>query len=209
MSVNIYEYVKTLCQNVSEPIIFEMGIHQGEDTKRLRDMFPKARIVGFEPDPRNVEVIRNTGIDNVCEFYPIAIGNECGELNLYQSDSSQGWAGSSSIKAPVEHLKYFPTISFDKQVKVPISTLDTFCKKHKVDHIDFLWLDTQGAEHDILRGAKNILEKTSAIYLEYYDNQMYQDQPMLQDMLNTLGANWKMVDKWPSEILVVNKSCQP
>lgn len=44
----------------------EIGMHFGTDTVDFRRMKPNARIVSFEPDPRNVQMIKKLGHDRIC-----------------------------------------------------------------------------------------------------------------------------------------------
>jgi FkbM family methyltransferase len=76
--MDIYKFIKDL----NPKVMIEIGVHFGEDTRRFRQMLPSARIVGFEPDPRNITIIRNTGIDRICEFYPVALSNQNEVRNL-------------------------------------------------------------------------------------------------------------------------------
>ena len=39
-------------------LIVEIGTHFGNDTIEIRKLFPKSEIICFEPDPRNVSVVK-------------------------------------------------------------------------------------------------------------------------------------------------------
>lgn len=207
MSINIYEYMAAFLRRTDSPNILEIGAHTGEDTRRFRQMFPKATIWALEPDPRNIKRNEVEEINKVCNFFPYALGATNGTANFHLSNrEADNWSGSSSLKAPKEHLKHFPTISFNETVKVPIYTLDVFCDEQKIEHLDFAWLDCQGAENEILKGGQKILKKTRGVYCEVYDEEMYEGQPKLSDLMATLGDNWSIVEKYPSEVFVVNRN---
>ena len=56
-----------------------------------------------------------------------------------------------------------------KRVKIKTNTVDIFCDKNKVNQIDLLKIDTEGAESRVLRGAKRMIENNqiSMIQFEY------------------------------------------
>ncbi len=38
-------------------------------------------------------------------------------------------------------------------------TLDYICRKHNINHIDFLHIDTNGSELDVLKGCKELISQ--------------------------------------------------
>lgn len=57
------------------------------------------------------------------------------------------------------------SIRFDGEV----STVDAFCRQHRIDHIDFLKIDVEGDEFRVLKGASEMLSggRISCIQFEY------------------------------------------
>ena len=57
---------------------------------------------------------------------------------------------------------------FEKVVKVDFTTIDNYCKKNNITEIDYIKVDTQGKEQDILKGMENFIkeQKVSIIELE-------------------------------------------
>ena len=50
---------------------------------------------------------------------------------------------------------------------IPITTIDTYCTDNNINHIDFLKIDTEGFEIDVLMGCKNKLNTITHIQFEY------------------------------------------
>ncbi len=50
-----------------------------------------------------------------------------------------------------------------------LTTLDAFCRERRIEAIDFLKIDVEGAEHRVLEGARELLEaqKIDCIQFEY------------------------------------------
>ena len=70
---------------------------------------------------------------------------------------------SSSFYRPNEKFKRFPDYSnagFKNKKNVKAIDLDTFSRLQGLDDIDFIKLDTEGSEFDILKGAKSKLKES-------------------------------------------------
>ena len=57
-------------------------------------------------------------------------------------------------------------------------SLDRFVRDNALGSIDFLKMDLQGAELDILRGATRTLSSIVVVHTEVNFVQMYRDQPL-------------------------------
>jgi FkbM family methyltransferase len=205
--MEIHETIKDLLKNVPSPLIVEIGSHKFEDTEQLYNNIPNAEIHCFECDPRNVEFAKHhrLTIDNKVIFHPYAISNVNGEKELHLSTSQDNWSGSSSLNKPKEHLNMFPHIQFNEIVKVQCTTLDNFFETRlNSRNIDFCWSDAQGEELNIIRGAQLALSRTKYFWFEYYQSQVYENQPMLFDITSALPGRWRIVLKQAHEVLVEN-----
>ena len=54
-------------------------------------------------------------------------------------------------------------------MKVKAKTLDSLLKKHKINKVDLIKIDVEGAERDVLFGAKETLKKHPKILFEAWD----------------------------------------
>jgi hypothetical protein len=56
-----------------------------------------------------------------------------------------------------------------EKILVDVSTIDLFCNENEISHIDFLKIDTEGEELNVLLGAKSFLEqkRISIVQFEY------------------------------------------
>ncbi len=202
------------CIGKPDPTILEIGCNDGQHTLRFIEMFEKPRIYCFEPEPRAVERFRkNVGkLPNV-NLFEIALSDCNGEITFYQSDGHhnekeleaipKGWDLSGSIKKPKEHLEVDPCVKFNRTIKVKSETLDAWCDKHEINTIDFIWMDVQGAEGEVLRGGKNILSNTRFIYTEYSNRELYEGQMNLKELLK-LSKDFKVLVRYPGDVLLQN-----
>lgn len=85
---------------------------------------------------------------------PLALGESVGEQTLYVTKHPM----CSSLYLPNEsYLRRFAGIDevmeLDFTIEIPTTTLDTFCPSEGIEEIDFLQVDVQGADVQVLKGA--------------------------------------------------------
>ncbi|MCS7226574.1 MAG: FkbM family methyltransferase [Gloeomargarita sp. SKYB31] len=107
------------------PVILEIGCNNGGHTAQFLELFPRASIYCFEPDPRACAAFRERlGADPRVRLYEMAISNQDGEIDFFMSDTHPeaglpySWYDSGSIRPPKKHLEFFPWITFEKTIKV-------------------------------------------------------------------------------------------
>ena len=204
--MDIYAFIQAMPINT----FVEIGVHFGEDTRKFRAMHPNARIIGFEPDPRNVKIIRDTGIDKICEFYPVALSDKNETRPFYMSSGKatwssdpqhrdNDWSSSSSLKRPTGHLEMHKWITFPGTAMVECRRLDDI----DIGTIDFMWVDVQGAEDIVFAGAANTLARTRYVYTEYANN-LYEGQLNREQLLAVFGPNWSVVHDFGGDLLLKN-----
>jgi FkbM family methyltransferase len=204
--MDIYAFIQAMPINT----FVEIGVHFGEDTRKFRAMHPNARIIGFEPDPRNVKIIRDTGIDKICEFHAIALSDKNETRPFYMSSGKatwssdpqhrdNDWSSSSSLKRPTGHLEMHKWITFPDTAMVECRRLDDI----DIGTIDFMWVDVQGAEDIVFAGAANTLARTRYVYTEYANN-LYEGQLNREQLLAVFGPNWSVVHDFGGDLLLKN-----
>lgn len=181
-------------------VILDIGAYDGSDALELAQEFEgKCEIHCFEADKRSSELfvaINETEVYNrSLHLWPIAIGAEdWTKITLHKSDSTtrrhyddqKSWSASSSIRKPKTHLEIFPDVSFNEFEEVDVCTLDMWAWFHDFNIIDFIWCDVNGAEGDVVRGAKNVLAMTRYLYIEFSDKELYEGQLSKKELLDLL-----------------------
>jgi FkbM family methyltransferase len=119
-----------------------------EPWKSYRDFID---VISFEPDKKEFDELLNNKMNSDLVL-PFALYKEEKQVNLNLTKLR----GCSSIYEPNHSfLSKFPDIErfkVEEKIEVKATTLDNLYIKKELQKLDFIKLDTQGAELDILRG---------------------------------------------------------
>ena len=195
----IREWVQQRFNVPGAKTFLELGAHRGSDTAWMAGL-PGVTIHAFEPDPRNQQPPR----PNV-RLHRSAISEQdgAGFLLLSQQGWGQEWTYSSSIMKPKNHLLRYP-VTFNEMVEIQLTSLDTFYRQQGLDTIDFIWADIQGAEGEMVRGGRQALARTRYLYTEYSDDELFENQASLKDILELL-PDFRVLELWPEDVLLENR----
>ena len=176
----------------SDPVILEIGANDGEDSRKFLDYFGRMKLFCFEPDPRAIAKFKRHVDDDRCTLVEKAVAASSGTTTFWQSggdfsEEHPDWDRSGSIHRPTGHLQLAPEVVFNNVIEVPTVTLDDWAAEQPgLGTINFLWMDVQGAEHDVFAGAAKTLPKVRYLYSEFYQRPMYEGQMNLDSLLGML-----------------------
>lgn len=170
--------------------IFEIGAHRGYDIDEITKFWPEANIYAFEADPFNYDICKKRCEQyNNVKVFNIAVANTNGTISFNRfcdieqipddatfEGSNMQFTGCGSIKKPGDGLKNIYNIKEVKEeITVNVTTLEYFCRAFKVESIDAIFMDVQGAEMDVILGCKKLIDTTKAIILEWSTNNVLYD----------------------------------
>jgi FkbM family methyltransferase len=153
--------------------------------------------MAFEPEPREFERLKNKKPKNVT-LSDKALSSHAGTIKLYVTKSE----GLSSIYKPnfkilrsIETDQSYSCYAIDKEVEVEAATLDDEVKDGFAT-ADFVKLDTEGSEVDILYGAQGLLDNSIVgVESEISYVQLREQQRTFSDMLHYLhDKNFEIFD---------------
>lgn len=206
LKIPVHDGVIYLTLDHPRPVIFEIGAHHMEDTPRIKP--PECDYYAFEPDPRNVQVIHQNQLATRygVNFFPLAIGDKEGFVEFCMSDGvgdRQGWSYSSSMRPPKLHLQMHPWCTFNDKTLVYATTLDRFSQAHKIEFVDFIWMDVQGCEDLVFAGATETLKRTKYLFTEYANEELYEGEKDLSTLHAMLGPEWRIAQLFPTDVLFI------
>jgi FkbM family methyltransferase len=170
--------------------IIDVGAAHGYESKNLARVFTNARVWAFEPTDEHyqhclehfasldedlrsrisIENLALNDIDGAIKFYPVdtakSIGNNTGMASKFRL---------------IDPNVFRHELSIQREVTVGAVSLNTWCARHNVIP-DMIWMDAQGAELDILRGASDILDSAKVILTEAALKPYYHGHTLKVDM---------------------------
>jgi len=174
------------------PIIIEAGAYDGRETLRIAKLWPHASIHTFEPVPELFEKLKaNTAHLPHVHCYQMALSDATGTATLHISENptKPGRASqANSLLKPDKRLELSPLI-FPHTIQVPTITIDDWAAQHTIDHVDFLKLDVQGYELNIIKSSPRILQSVKVILTEVEFVQAYQGQYLYADVKSWLESH--------------------
>jgi FkbM family methyltransferase len=134
--------------------VLDIGAHHGLYTLLASKRVGGAgKVVCFEPSPRERKQLSRNIKLNFCSNVTIetwALGAERSQADLYLP--AGGEDGCNSLRPP----NIAGTAS---TLGVQVTRLDDWLADHKLERVDFIKLDVEGGERDVLRGAEKLLER--------------------------------------------------
>ena len=179
-------------------IVFDLGGFQGEWTQAVLNSKSKCSVHIFEPVTSSYEKIKV----NLSEFIKrgTVMPNQCCVSN--DSGLSHFWIYEENTVLSTLHKRnenelkrvgISPIVKRDTAVKI---TLDEYCKLKNIEYIDFLKIDVEGDEFNVLKGASDLLSKKRIKYIQFEYGGCYVDSnTKLEEVFLYLKEKGYMIGK--------------
>jgi len=168
-------------------IVFDVGANVGDWSIATLQAHSPLTIYAFEPAPtpyallqKHLNEYNNISINN------LALSDTTGKANFnyYQKDSTMGGLFKRPIVEKIFHQQ--PSC-----FEVNTQTLDSFCQERSINNIDFLKIDTEGAELAVLLGAHDMLIHNNIKTIQFEYGGTYPDAKItlkeVYDLLSSCG----------------------
>ena len=162
--INAFKYIKSNLTRAEQLVIFDIGANVGDYTKALEKSFgdTNAKIYSFEPSLPTFQVLKDNvrGSKNIFPFQ-IGFGKANETMPLFYDTESSVFASVHERHPEQDGIK------LHLKEDVPIKTIDSFCSNEGIDHIDFLKMDIEGNEFDVLKGAEKMIEGSAIDFIQF------------------------------------------
>jgi FkbM family methyltransferase len=155
----------------SEPLIFDCGANIGLSVIYMKQLYPGATIVAFEPDDRNFELLQKNVLS--LNYKNVSLRKEA----VWIENTELQFADTGSMSSRIEQGSTGKT----KAVKA------IRLKELMTGPVDFLKLDIEGAEYEVLKDIKDKLSLVKNMFLEYHGN--FDQSAELSQMFGWLTEN--------------------
>ena len=182
-------------------VALDIGAHVGIWSMRLAEKFK--RVYAFEPVPKHIECWKqnmqnftneHSEWENVSTLNTVALGHENGTNTMIVPNTTN--TGRATF---VEKL-FIDKHNFPK-IQVETKTLDSY----EFDQVDFIKIDVEGFEINVLRGAENTIRKHKPVmFIEISDLVVY-------DFIENLDIGYKrlrnsIIDQWNNSLFKIDNA---
>jgi FkbM family methyltransferase len=185
--------------------VIHVGGHIGDELHEYK-INGVENIIIFEPQSHCFEKlsIKAREVDLPAKLVNKALGNKNGRIDM--TSDPTGLCGS--ILKPKLHLELSPDVLFSETLNVEISKLDDEIPENHT--YNFLNMDTQGYELEVLKGGVKTLEKIDYIYTEVNQAEVYENNAMIGELdeflndydMERVATGWHGSQTWGDALYI-------
>ena len=165
----------------NSPAMIDVGCNKGSFTENFYQYYPQAKVIAFEPIVELAVEVQEKFTEKDFHIFPVGVG-ECMKTSDFYN---VGRASECSGVYPRENFA-------GDHTKIPVITLDSIIPL-VFDSIDYLKIDVEGNEKNVLLGAKYIIDNKFAKYIQFEYGDCYSlAEASLNDVIKILYPNYKI-----------------
>ena len=167
-----------------EPYIIDCGGHIGLAVLYFKRLYPRSRIVTFEPNPETFSLLeRNIAQNNLRDVraFNMALSRRDSKNTILYvgEDFLQAWDSTDTIEPDL-----WPNMDQYRGIAVRSTRLSSFIN----GKVEFIKIDIEGAEYQVLKECQARMGSVGAITLEYHQNERNLASHKLDKTLDLLRA---------------------
>ena len=154
--VDCFADLQRRLRSQSVSVVFDVGANRGQSALEYLQKFPNAEIYCFEPVAATFQALQAaTSNSRRVHAYQLGMGEAVGETTI--SANPEATLSSIKLKLPDGHSE-----------PIRLDTIAKFAENNSIETIDFLKIDTEGYEMEVLRGAESLLklQRIRLIFIE-------------------------------------------
>ena len=182
--------------------VFDVGANLGQSAILFLAWFPESKIYCFEPVGETFSQLQKNFMgNNRIDFFHLAFGHTSTKGKMLLKGKSEMFTLSK--------MQEMEASGYDacRTEEVEVATIDEFCRAKEIDRINFLKVDTEGGDLDVLRGAEHMLieQQIDVIQVEAGMNQKNKWHIPLEILKTHLESKdyylfgiYDQVNEWPT-----------
>jgi|TARA_B110000902_G_scaffold241696_1_gene292338 FkbM family methyltransferase len=167
--------------------VFDVGAHKGESINLFMKNFNINRIYSFEASPVNFKklkektekmISKDVSLKTKIIIENIAIGSKNRKSKLKQiTESSSSTLSNINLESKYFNkkkmlLNFFSKKEYFYDIDVEVKTLEYYLDHKNINSINFLKIDTEGFEYEVLLGLKKRIKNVKLILFEHHYDDM-------------------------------------
>ncbi|TWU27175.1 hypothetical protein Pla52o_10390 [Novipirellula galeiformis] len=148
---NNLRFDRTRIISEAPSIIFDVGANVGQTACSLAQQYPRAIIHAFEPVKSTFDTLTKNvrRFPNVrCHQLALGASTSVAKINIYQGSCNNSFVNFDN-EEPLE------------VEEVSVQSLSQFCENHEIHKIDYLKIDTEGFDLEVVRGAEELFKRNA------------------------------------------------
>jgi FkbM family methyltransferase len=155
--------------------VIQVGAHIGQEVDKFLKL-GDIKIYLFEPQKEALLELKKFEKYSNVYIFDFGLGNKNENVEFFKSSNKVGVA--SSVLKPKLHLEYFPEYEFKIKENIEIRKFSTL----KEIDANFLMLDVQGYELEVLKGFNDKLDKIDYIFTEISLEELFEENTLVNDL---------------------------
>lgn len=186
-------------KNLNElPNIIDIGGFKGDWTVEILKYMPNSKVFIFEPNVENFDYLKQRFSNNQSiEIINQGVGDSCREQKYFNLKSFDGVREMSGfVKREI-----YDNYEFD-ELDIEIVNLDSLDISN--EEIDFLKIDVEGYEYNVISGMKEMLKNSKVKFIQFEYGGTYKDANFkLNDVISLLSEfGYKVYDIQDDDSLI-------
>lgn len=141
--------------------IFDVGSNIGDWSAVAIKFFPSAKVHAFEISPNTFKTLKENLKDTSIVLNNYGMGDHDGDIDF------KDYGENSPVNTILTKASYHDHRIESIISKAKIISGNTYCHDEKIESIDILKIDVEGADHLVLKGFSRILEKRNIRLVQF------------------------------------------
>jgi len=169
--------------NIMNKIVIDAGANIGIFSIYAAKLGAK-KVYAFEPVKETYEILKEMIKENKLENIIIPVNKALGDKNKIMKIKYSGAGdGGASLNRKKRNK--------GKEREIEVITLDDFVKENKIERVDFIKMDVEGYEENVLLGAKEIIKKYKPV-LSFSAYHLPTDKERLPKVVLSIRPDYKI-----------------
>ncbi|MFX0138256.1 MAG: FkbM family methyltransferase [Candidatus Hodarchaeota archaeon] len=185
-------------------VIFDIGAHFGHWTKLALKINRNLNIHCFEPSSYSFKKLINNNFPNNVICNNFGLSSSKGEKTLYIFENGSG-LNSLYLRYGLE--KVLGRKIKQREEKIKVETLENYCLERKIEKIDFVKIDVEGHELEVLKGGINFFKNKQIRIIQFeYGGCNIDAHIFLMDIFNFFkGMDYNFYKIYPDHIKFIKR----
>jgi FkbM family methyltransferase len=169
-----------------QPVVFDVGAHRGTWTELVLAHNPSARVHAFEPSPKHAgDLARDS---RIAASNALVLGKTAGEITVFDDRDDLNSHHASVVPGLLEWTYAHTSAGYE----APMQTIDGYVSEHELDRVDFVKIDVEGFEYEVLEGARVLLDAGKTIFQFEFSEVNVRSRHFLADFDKLIGPQYEL-----------------